>query len=52
MIIDAPRFLYLFDILNADKLVLTQPAVDYLSRMYGIECEGETDDDDDGVIEG
>ncbi|PIA28069.1 hypothetical protein AQUCO_07200002v1 [Aquilegia coerulea] len=42
-----PRTLNLFDILNADKLVLTQPSVDYLNRMYGIDYEGEDEDDDD-----
>lgn len=42
-----PRTLNLFDILNADKLILTQTTVDYLNRMYGIEYEGETEDDDE-----
>ncbi|OVA17658.1 Ribosomal protein L4/L1e [Macleaya cordata] len=42
-----PRTLNLFDILNSDKLVLTQPSVDYLNKMYGIDYEGETEDDED-----
>ncbi|KAF5203916.1 50S ribosomal protein L4 [Thalictrum thalictroides] len=41
-----PRTLNLFDILNADKLVLTQPSVDYLNRMYGIDYEGEDEDEE------
>ncbi|KAL5710420.1 60S ribosomal protein L4 [Ranunculus cassubicifolius] len=46
-----PRTLNLFDILNADKLILTQSTVDYLNSMYGIEYEGETDDEEE-VLEG
>ncbi|KAM7496470.1 hypothetical protein LguiA_020884 [Lonicera macranthoides] len=30
-----PRTLNLFDILNADKLVFTKPALDYLNEVYG-----------------
>lgn len=41
-----PRTLNLFDILNADKLVLTRDTVDYLNRMYGIEYQAEDDDDE------
>ncbi|XP_077238748.1 ribosomal protein L4 [Tasmannia lanceolata] len=36
-----PRTLNLFDVLNADKLVFTRAAVDYLNRMYGLSVEGE-----------
>lgn len=51
-----PRTLNLYDILNADKLVLTPSAVDYLNERYGIdyvedtedEYEDEVDDDEDG----
>ncbi|PON70623.1 50S ribosomal protein uL [Parasponia andersonii] len=45
-----PRTLNLFDILNADKLVLTQAAVDYLNGRYGVDVEGENEDEeaDDG----
>ena len=48
-----PRTLNLFDILNADKLVLTQGAVDYLNGRYGVDFEGETEeeDGDDGEFE-
>lgn len=42
-----PRTLNLFDILNSDKLVLTQSAVDYLNSMYGLDYEGETEDDNE-----
>ncbi|XAR60711.1 hypothetical protein NMG60_11034190 [Bertholletia excelsa] len=37
-----PRTLNLFDVLNSDKLVFTQAAVDYLNQMYG-----DYDDDDE-----
>lgn len=50
-----PRTLNLFDILNADKLVFTKPALDYLNEVYGegyfdgeIEEEGgEIEEEDD-----
>ncbi len=43
-----PRTLNLYDILNSDKLVLTQETVDYLNRMYGLEAiDEETDDEED-----
>ncbi|KAM6597326.1 hypothetical protein CsatA_007850 [Cannabis sativa] len=41
-----PRTLNLFDILNADKLVLTQDAVDYLNGRYGVDFEGEAEDEE------
>ena len=41
-----PRTLNLFDILNSDKLVFTQSAVDYLNEMYGFDYEGEFEDDE------
>jgi large subunit ribosomal protein L4 len=41
-----PRTLNLFDILNADKVVLTRAAVDYLNERYGVDgYEGETEDE-------
>lgn len=41
-----PRTLNLFDILNADKVVLTPAAVDYLNERYGVDgYEGETEDE-------
>ncbi|XP_057472788.1 50S ribosomal protein L4, chloroplastic-like [Actinidia eriantha] len=40
-----PRTLNLFDILNSDKLVFTQSAVDYLNEMYGFDYVGEFEDD-------
>ncbi|KAI3667737.1 hypothetical protein L6452_42806 [Arctium lappa] len=40
-----PRTLNLFDILNADKLVFTKPALDYLNEAYGYD-DGEDEDDD------
>lgn len=44
-----PRTLNLFDILNSDKLVLTQDTVDYLNRMYGDEeTDAEEEFEDDG----
>ncbi|KAL6203369.1 hypothetical protein ACLB2K_027069 [Fragaria x ananassa] len=42
-----PRTLNLFDILNADKLILTPETVDYLNGRYGVDFEGETEDDED-----
>lgn len=44
-----PRTLNLFDILNADRLIYTPAAVDYLNERYGFEFEGVTDDEDDEV---
>ncbi|KAM5583317.1 50S ribosomal protein L4, chloroplastic [Rosa sericea] len=43
-----PRTLNLFDILNADKLILTPETVDYLNGRYGVDFEGETEDEDEG----
>ncbi|KAE8039230.1 hypothetical protein FH972_011659 [Carpinus fangiana] len=41
-----PRTLNLFDILNADKVVLTRAAVDYLNERYGVDgYEGEAEDE-------
>ncbi|GFS39247.1 ribosomal protein L4 [Actinidia rufa] len=42
-----PRTLNLFDILNSDKLVFTQSAVDYLNETYGVDYEGEFEDDEE-----
>ncbi|XP_019450027.1 PREDICTED: 50S ribosomal protein L4, chloroplastic isoform X2 [Lupinus angustifolius] len=42
-----PRTLNLYDILNADKLILTQGAVDYLNDRYGISYADEDDNDDE-----
>ncbi|KAJ7961914.1 50S ribosomal protein L4 [Quillaja saponaria] len=39
-----PRTLNLFDILNADKVVLTPAVVDFLNERYGIDYEGDTED--------
>lgn len=50
-----PRTLNLFDILDAEKLVLTQAAVDYLNERYGSDYEAENDDDvedEEGNIDG
>ncbi|GMN23830.1 hypothetical protein TIFTF001_000282 [Ficus carica] len=44
-----PRTLNLFDILNADKLVLTPAAVEYLNERYGVDFED--DDEEDGAEE-
>lgn len=46
-----PRTLNLFDILNADKLVLTPASVEYLNGRYGVNYEGESDYDDDDEYE-
>lgn len=43
-----PRTLNLYDVLNADKIVLTPDAVDYLNGRYG---DSEQDDDGDYVEE-
>lgn len=42
-----PRTLNLFDILNADKLVFTKDALDYLNDMYGYEEYEEGDDEEE-----
>ncbi|KAL1340851.1 hypothetical protein HN51_027311 [Arachis hypogaea] len=42
-----PRTLNLFDILNADKLVLTPAAVDYLNKRYGVDYQGGDDEDEE-----
>lgn len=42
-----PRTLNLFDVLDAEKLVFTKSAVDYLNRMYGVNVE----DDDESQCE-
>ncbi|RDX65219.1 50S ribosomal protein L4, chloroplastic, partial [Mucuna pruriens] len=53
-----PRTLNLYDILNADKLVLTLGAVNYLNQRYGVDYQGsddedeEEDDDEEGVVDG
>ena len=41
-----PRTLNLFDILNADKLVLTPAAVEYLNARYGVN-NGAYDDEEE-----
>lgn len=41
-----PRTLNLFDILNSDKLVFTQAAVDYLNEAYGYDLDGESEAED------
>ncbi|XP_021802236.1 50S ribosomal protein L4, chloroplastic-like, partial [Prunus avium] len=45
-----PRTLDLFDILNADKLILTPEIVDYLNAIYGLNYEGD-DEDEEGAEE-
>ncbi|XP_044482340.1 50S ribosomal protein L4, chloroplastic [Mangifera indica] len=42
-----PRTLNLFDILDAETLVLTPSAVDFLNGRYGVEYEGEDEDEDE-----
>ncbi|XP_030524277.2 50S ribosomal protein L4, chloroplastic [Rhodamnia argentea] len=42
-----PRTLNLFDILNADKLVLTPEAVNFLNARYGVDSEGDSEEDGD-----
>lgn len=44
-----PRTLNLYDILNADKVVLTPAAVDYLNQRYGINYQGDDDEGEDDV---
>jgi len=47
-----PRTLNLYDILDADKLVLTQGAVDYLNQRYGADYTGSDDEDEEeGVVD-
>ena len=42
----------MYDILDADKLVLTQGAVDYLNQRYGGDYEGSDDEDEEEEEEG
>ena len=42
-----PRTLNLFDILNADKLVLTPAAVEYLNARYGVNNSAYDDDEEE-----
>lgn len=42
-----PRTLNLFDVLNADKLVFTKGAVEYLNEMYGYDYLGEGEEEDE-----
>lgn len=42
-----PRTLNLFDILNADKVVLTKDTVDYLNGRYGVDYEGSEDEEEE-----
>ncbi|KAG9453898.1 hypothetical protein H6P81_006802 [Aristolochia fimbriata] len=46
-----PRSLNLFDVLNADKLVFTRSAVEYLNRMYGVNIEEEEEEESEGNVE-
>ncbi|KAM0996049.1 hypothetical protein ACFX13_006162 [Malus domestica] len=41
------RTLNLFDILNADKLIMTPEIVDYLNARYGVDYDGETEDEEE-----
>ncbi|BFG41027.1 hypothetical protein CerSpe_273010 [Prunus speciosa] len=41
------RTLNLFDILNADKLILKLEIVNYLNAIYGLNYEGDDEDEED-----
>lgn len=41
-----PRTLNLFDILDSEKLVFTEGAVEFLNERYGLDSNEEEDDDD------
>lgn len=50
-----PRTLNLFDVLNADKVVLTRDTVDYLNSRYGVDYdleEGEEEEEEDEAENG
>lgn len=47
-----PRTLNLFDILNADKLVLTPGAVDFLNGRYGVDAVEEDEEDGESEEDG
>ncbi|XP_065635222.1 large ribosomal subunit protein uL4c-like [Quercus suber] len=47
-----PRTLNLFDILNADKLVLTPAAVEYLNARYGVNNGAYDDEEEEEEEEG
>ncbi|PKI66458.1 hypothetical protein CRG98_013114 [Punica granatum] len=40
-----PRTLNLFDILNAERLVLTPAVVDFLNARYGMDYDGDSEED-------
>ncbi|XP_020241781.1 50S ribosomal protein L4, chloroplastic [Asparagus officinalis] len=46
-----PRTLNLFDVLDADKLVFTKSAVEYLNAMYGEDAD-DFEDTEEGDEEG
>ncbi|CAI8606699.1 unnamed protein product [Vicia faba] len=48
-----PRTLNLYDILNADKIVLTPGAVDYLNGRYGFseQDDGDYDEEEGDIVE-
>lgn len=46
-----PRSLNLFDVLNAEKLVFSKGAVEYLNQMYGVDSVDAADDDDENEDE-
>lgn len=46
-----PRTLNLYDILNADKLVLTPGAVEFLNQRYGVNNQDNDDEEDEYVEE-
>ncbi|KAL3618411.1 60S ribosomal protein L4 [Castilleja foliolosa] len=46
-----PRTLNLFDILDAQTLVLTKGAVEFLNTRYGVSSEDDDDNDEDDELE-
>lgn len=46
-----PRTLNLFDILDSEKLVFTEGAVEFLNERYGLDSNEEEEEDDDDVEE-
>uniref|UniRef100_A0A0C9RNA5 Large ribosomal subunit protein uL4c n=1 Tax=Wollemia nobilis TaxID=56998 RepID=A0A0C9RNA5_9CONI len=46
-----PRNLNLYDILRADKLIVTKPGVDYLNKRYGVNDSNEVQEEEESEEE-
>uniref|UniRef100_A0A0D6QZ57 Large ribosomal subunit protein uL4c n=1 Tax=Araucaria cunninghamii TaxID=56994 RepID=A0A0D6QZ57_ARACU len=46
-----PRSLNLYDILRADKLIVTKPGVEYLNKRYGVNASNEVQEEEESEEE-